>query len=63
MTEPGTMPWGDRSARVRDPYGNLWWVMTRLEELSQEEQARRWGEPEYLEALEAAQNSEFFPKA
>jgi uncharacterized glyoxalase superfamily protein PhnB len=61
VTEPGTMPWADRVARVRDPFGNLWWIMTRLETLTQEEEAERWGQPEYLAALEAAENSEFFP--
>jgi len=61
VTEPGTVPWGDRVARVRDPFGNLWWIMTRLETLTEEEEAERWGQPEYLEALEAAENAEFFP--
>ncbi len=63
VTDPGTMPWGDRVARVRDPFGNLWWVMTRLEELTEEEQAERWGQPEYLDALKRAENSEFFPQS
>ena len=63
VTEPGTMPWGDRAARVRDPFGNLWWIMTRVEDLTQEEEARRWGQPEYLEALRRAENSEFFPRS
>jgi PhnB protein len=60
VTDPGTMPWGDRVARVRDPFGNLWWIMTRLEELTEEEQAERWTQPEYLEALQRAENSKFF---
>ena len=61
VTSPGTMPWGDRVARVRDPFGNLWWIMTRLEDLTEEEQAERWAQPEYLDALRAAEQSEFFP--
>jgi len=63
VTEPGTMPWGDRVARVRDPFGNLWWIMTRLETLTEEEEAERWGQSEYIEALEVAQNAEFFPRS
>lgn len=62
VTEPGTMPWGDRVSRVRDPMGNLWWVMTRVEELTEDEIAQRWGQPEYAEALARAESSEFFPK-
>jgi PhnB protein len=63
VTEPGTMPWGDRVARVRDPFGNLWWIQTRLEDLTAEQQASRWQMPEYLAAVQAAQDSEFFPAA
>ena len=29
VTKPTDMPWGDRTSRVRDPLGNLWWLMTR----------------------------------
>jgi uncharacterized glyoxalase superfamily protein PhnB len=24
------MPYGDRQAGVTDPFGNLWWISTRL---------------------------------
>jgi PhnB protein len=61
VTKPTDMPWGDRVARVRDPLGNLWWLMTRLEELSPEEMERRYGEKEYIDAMEYVQNAEFFP--
>ena len=62
VTEPGTMPWGDRVSRVRDPFGNLWWVMTRVEDLTEDEIAERWAQPEYAEALARAESAEFFPK-
>jgi PhnB protein len=42
VTPPGEMPWGDRSCRLRDPFGNLWWVMTHVEDLTPGEEARRW---------------------
>jgi uncharacterized glyoxalase superfamily protein PhnB len=61
VTELGTMPWGDRAGRVRDPLGNLWWIMSRVEDLGEEEIARRMGEPEFLDALRRAESSEFFP--
>lgn len=63
VTPLGTMPWGDRAGRVRDPLGNLWWIMTRVEDLSEEEIGRRWGQPEYLEALQRAESTDFFPPA
>ena len=62
VTRPTDMPWGDRVARVRDPLGNLWWLMTRLEDVSTEEMERRYGLPEYLDAMEYVQNAEFFPR-
>lgn len=61
VTRPTDMPWGDRVARVRDPLGNLWWLMTRLEDLSPEEMERRYTQKDYIDAMEYVQNAEFFP--
>jgi PhnB protein len=41
-----TMPaadqfWGDRFGQVQDPYGHLWQIATRVEELTPEEVGRR----------------------
>ena len=30
ISEPKTFPYGDRSAGVRDPFGNVWWIGTHL---------------------------------
>jgi PhnB protein len=51
VTTLGNMPWGDRAGRIRDPLGNLWWVMTRMEEVEPAELERRWAMPEYVEAM------------
>jgi hypothetical protein len=37
---------------VRDPLGNLWWIQTRLEELDEDELAKRVDQPEYVAAME-----------
>jgi PhnB protein len=63
ITEPTDMLWGDRAGRVRDPFGNLWWVMTHVEDVAPEEEARRWSDPVWLERLAYAQGAEFFPPA
>ena len=60
-TDLGDMPWGDRTGRVRDPLGNLWWIMSRVEDLTEDEIAARMSDPTYLEALTRAESSEFFP--
>jgi PhnB protein len=61
VTEPGDMPWGDRTCRVRDPFGNLWWLMTHVEDVDPDELARRWEDPIWLERLAVAQDADFFP--
>ena len=38
MTE---LSWGDRVGRVRDPFGNLWWIRTRVAEVDAQEAERR----------------------
>jgi uncharacterized glyoxalase superfamily protein PhnB len=32
---------GERYGGVKDPYGNLWWIATHIEDLTPEEQAKR----------------------
>jgi PhnB protein len=61
VTEMTNMPWGDRVGRVRDPLGNLWWIMTRIEDVDEEEMGRRYGEQQYIDAMQYVQSAEFFP--
>ena len=61
VTRPTNMPWGDRSCRVRDPFGNLWWIMSHIEDVSPEEEEKRWGQKEYIEAMQYVESAEFFP--
>jgi PhnB protein len=39
--EPTDQFWGDRQGGVRDRFGNLWWLATRVEEVDAEELMRR----------------------
>jgi PhnB protein len=61
VTKPTNVPWGDRICRVDDPFGNLWWIMTRIEDVSPEEEEKRYGQKEYMDALQYVQSAEFFP--
>jgi uncharacterized glyoxalase superfamily protein PhnB len=45
---------GERGGRVKDPFGNIWWIITRVENLSDEEKARRAGEQKYLDNMAIA---------
>lgn len=39
-----TLPSGERYGGVRDPCGNIWWIATHVEDVSAEEEERRWKE-------------------
>lgn len=36
------LPSGERYGGVKDPCGNIWWIATHVEDVSPQEQARRW---------------------
>jgi uncharacterized glyoxalase superfamily protein PhnB len=42
ISEPRDMPSGERYGGIKDPCGNMWWVATHVEDVSPEEQDRRW---------------------
>ena len=39
-----TLPSGERYGGVKDPCGNIWWIATHVEDVSPEEEDRRWKE-------------------
>ena len=39
-----TLPSGERYGGVKDPCGNIWWVATHVEDVTPDEQERRWKE-------------------
>jgi uncharacterized glyoxalase superfamily protein PhnB len=57
VTRQTVLFWGDRVGRVRDPFGNLWWIQTRLENPDEAEMARRAQLPEYVEAMNYVQGA------
>lgn len=58
VTRQTVLFFGDRVGRVRDPFGNLWWIQTRLEDLDEAEMARRAQLPEYVEAMAYVQSAD-----
>jgi uncharacterized glyoxalase superfamily protein PhnB len=57
VTEVTELFWGDRIGRVRDPFGNIWWIQARVENIDPEEMRKRAGEQKYLEAMKYVQDS------
>lgn len=58
FTRPTSAPFGDRVCRVLDPFGNLWWVHTRVEDVDQAELERRATDPEWVAAMEYLQSED-----
>jgi PhnB protein len=61
VTSISTNAWGDRGSRVRDPFGNIWWIQSHVEDVPEDEMMRRMGEvgqqalaAESTETLDAA---------
>lgn len=57
ITEVADSAWGDRGGRVRDPFGNIWWVMSRVEDVEPEQAWERMSEPKYADAMRMAQET------
>lgn len=51
VTELTTNAWGDRIGRVSDPFGNIWWIQTHVEDVDQTEILKRMQEPHYSEQM------------
>jgi PhnB protein len=60
VTEVTHLAWGDLVGRVRDPLGNLYWIQTRIEDVTEDELAARYSDPAFLQAMEYVQGADFF---
>ncbi|WP_339847770.1 VOC family protein [Paenibacillus sp. FSL W7-1088] len=57
MTKVITQAWGERGGRVVDPFGNIWWITSKIEDVSPEEMVERSKQQKYIDALEYAHKS------
>jgi PhnB protein len=57
VTAPLTQAFGQRGSRVRDPFGNIWWITAVVEDVAPDEAMRRLSEPVYAEAMREAQET------
>jgi PhnB protein len=48
---------GQRGGRIKDPVGNIWWVISRVEDVSEEEMWKRLQDPVYAEVMRVAQET------
>lgn len=54
VTPLSTNAWGDRGSRLTDPFGNLWWVQTHVEDVTEADMVERMGRPEHIADLRVA---------
>jgi uncharacterized glyoxalase superfamily protein PhnB len=55
VTAVSDSAFGQRGGRVRDPFGNIWWITANVETVTVEEGMRRLGEPVHQEQMRMAQ--------
>jgi PhnB protein len=48
---------GDRAGRVRDPFGNIWWIQTHLKDVTPEETAKLLRDPQELAVMQKMQET------
>jgi uncharacterized glyoxalase superfamily protein PhnB len=63
VTEVTELFWGDRVGRVRDPFGNVWWIQQRAADLTADEIMQRSTDPEFIEAMRYVQSAQIVAPA
>jgi PhnB protein len=48
---------GQRGGRVKDPFGNIWWVVSHVEDVPEDVMWQRLREPAYAEGMRVAQET------
>ncbi|MFJ8054724.1 VOC family protein [Streptomyces sp. NPDC096142] len=48
---------GQRGGRIKDPFGNIWWVVSHIEDVSEADMWKRLQDPVYADAMRTAQET------
>ena len=57
ITEVTELFWGDRVARLRDPFGNVWWLQSHAVDVPPDRMQARMEDPAMVEAMHYVQQS------
>lgn len=57
VTELSDNAFGQRGGRIKDPFGNIWWVVSHVEDVAEDEMWQRLQQPEYAEQMRVAQET------
>ena len=55
VTELDSNAFGQRGGRIKDPFGNIWWVAAQVEDVPEDVMWQRLQEPVYAEQMRVAQ--------
>lgn len=57
VTAAATSAFGQHGGRVKDPFGNIWWIATQVEEVDPSTAAARLAEPESARTMTDAEET------
>ena len=57
VTDVTELFWGDLVSRVRDPFGNIWWLQSHARDVSPDEMHARMEDPELVAAMRYVQET------
>ncbi|WP_046014975.1 VOC family protein [Microbacterium sp. SA39] len=57
VTELSDSAFGQRGGRIKDPFGNIWWVVSHVEDVPEDVMWQRLQEPAYAEQMRIAQET------
>ncbi|GAB6936986.1 VOC family protein [Isoptericola variabilis] len=57
VTDLSDSAFGQRGGRIKDPFGNVWWVVSHVEDVPDDVVWQRLQQPEYAEQMRVAQET------
>ncbi|WP_239067796.1 VOC family protein [Actinomadura bangladeshensis] len=57
VTPVASDAFGQRGGRIKDPFGNIWWVVSHVEDVPEQEMWKRLQEPVYAAGMRVAQET------
>ncbi|MFE5309758.1 VOC family protein [Isoptericola sp. NPDC056605] len=57
VTDLSASAFGQRGGRVKDPFGNVWWVVSHVEDVPEELVWQRLQQPEFADQMRVAQET------
>jgi PhnB protein len=57
VTPVASDAFGQRGGRIKDPFGNIWWVVAHVEDVPEQEMWKRLQEPVYAAGMRVAQET------